>query len=119
MTTAANVEAVVIITLRATSALARNVTTLEAVPPGQQATMQMLQGTRQHCSGEGLGRLWPTGRGCNVCNAAKAALLACRCSGAELGTSCGGTTAALLVLRSLATAAKEAAIAGSASGEQV
>ncbi len=44
MTTAASVEAVVIITLRATSALARKVTTLEAVPPGQQATMQMLQG---------------------------------------------------------------------------
>ena len=98
MTTAANVEAVVIITLRATSALARKVTTLEAVPPGQQATMQMLQGTRRHCSDQGLGRLWLTGRGCAVCIAAKAALLPCSCSGAGPGTSCGGTTAAPLVL---------------------
>ena len=56
MTTAASVDAVVIITLRATSALARKVTTLEAVPPGQQATMQMLQGTGQHCSGQALGQ---------------------------------------------------------------
>lgn len=43
ITTAASVLTVVIITLSATSALARKVTTLLAVPPGQLATKQILQ----------------------------------------------------------------------------
>ena len=47
MTTAAKVLTVVIMTLSATSALARKVTTLLAVPPGQLATKQILQGSRQ------------------------------------------------------------------------
>ena len=44
ITTAAMVLTVVIITLSATSALASNVATLLAVPPGQLATRQILQG---------------------------------------------------------------------------
>ena len=43
MTTAAKVLTVVIITLSATSAFARKVTTLLAVPPGQLATKQILK----------------------------------------------------------------------------
>lgn len=46
MTTAAKVLTVVIMTLSATSALARKVTTLLAVPPGQLATKQILQGSK-------------------------------------------------------------------------
>ena len=42
MTTAASVLTVVIMTLSATSALAKKVTTLLAVPPGQLATKQIL-----------------------------------------------------------------------------
>ena len=42
MKTAAKVDTVVMHTERGTSALARKVTTLEATPPGQQATMQIL-----------------------------------------------------------------------------
>ena len=41
-TTAAKVETVVMHTDRGTSALARKVTTLDATPPGQHATMQIL-----------------------------------------------------------------------------
>ena len=44
MITAAKVLTVVIMTLKATSALAKKVTTLLAVPPGQLATKQILQG---------------------------------------------------------------------------
>lgn len=42
-TTAARVETVVMATLSGTSALARNVTTLDATPPGHAATMHILQ----------------------------------------------------------------------------
>ena len=53
-TAAARVLTVVIMTLSATSALARNVTTLLAVPPGQLATVQILHGghhdTQHHIS---------------------------------------------------------------------
>ena len=42
-TTASRVDTVVIATLKGTSAFARNVTTFEATPPGQLATMQILQ----------------------------------------------------------------------------
>ena len=43
--TAAKVETVVMHTDSGTSALARKVTTLDATPPGQHATMQILHGT--------------------------------------------------------------------------
>ena len=43
MNTAAKVLTVVIMTLSATSAFARKVTTLLAAPPGQLATIQILQ----------------------------------------------------------------------------
>ena len=46
MTTAAKVLTVVIMTLSATSALAKKVTTLLAVPPGQLATKQILQSSK-------------------------------------------------------------------------
>lgn len=46
MTTAAKVLTVVIMTLSATSAFARKVTTLLAVPPGQLATRQILRAAK-------------------------------------------------------------------------
>lgn len=49
MSTAAKVLTVVIMTLSATSALARKVTTLLAVPPGQLATKQILQAATSKC----------------------------------------------------------------------